>query len=150
MKMYTDYMGNLGKLEGVDLDFASGKIANTLHAHRVLQYLQDNKSPDAAIAALSSLYEQYFTQGQHPSAATTLTSACRAAGLSESEAKALVEDESEGLMEARMAVREQAGNGVDSVPYVVFEGRKRDFTLIGAKEVGEYEKVLAQVARECS
>lgn len=71
-----------------------------------------------------------------------------AAGLSEQETKTVIEDESEGLMETKMAIREQAGNGVDSVPYVVFEGRKRDFTLIGAKEVAEYEKVLAQVAKE--
>jgi hypothetical protein len=36
------------------------------------------------------------------------------------------------------------------VPYVILEGRKRDFTLIGAKSVAEYEKVLGQVAKECA
>jgi predicted DsbA family dithiol-disulfide isomerase len=49
-----------------------------------------------------------------------------------------------------MAIREQAGNGVDSVPYIVFEGKRRDFTLIGAKEVGEYVKTLEQVVKEAS
>jgi hypothetical protein len=39
---------------------------------------------------------------------------------------------------------------VDSVPYVVFEGRKRDFTEIGAKKVEEYVKVLIQVAKEAT
>lgn len=57
-------------------------------------------------------------------------------------------DESEGMMDAKMAIREQVGNGVDSVPYVVFEGKKRDFTLVGAKEVGEYLKTMEQVAKE--
>jgi len=47
-----------------------------------------------------------------------------------------------------MLIREQAGNGVDAVPYVVIEGKKRDFTLEGAKEVAEYVKVLEQVAKE--
>lgn len=74
--------------------------------------------------------------------------ACLAAGLSDQEAKSLVGDESEGLMETKMAIREQAGNGVDSVPYVVFEGRRRDFTLIGAKEVDEYLKTLERVEKE--
>lgn len=51
-------------------------------------------------------------------------------------------------METKMAIREQAGNGVDSVPYIVFEGKRRDLTLVGAKEVEEYEKALATIAKE--
>ena len=47
-----------------------------------------------------------------------------------------------------MMIREQTTDGVDSVPYVVLEGKRRDFTLVGAKEVEEYEKVLHQVAKE--
>lgn len=143
-------MGELGTVEGIEFDFKGGMIANTLHAHRVLQYLQNNESPAQALQALESLYVQYFTQQAHPSSVNTLTKACEVAGLSEQEAKALVEDESEELAETKMAIREQTGDGVDSVPYVVFEGRRRDFTLIGAKTVGEYEKVVGQVAKECS
>lgn len=74
--------------------------------------------------------------------------ACAAAGLSDAEAKTLVEDASEGLMDVKSAMREQAGNGVDSVPYVVVEGRRRDFTLVGAKGVEEYGKVFEQVVKE--
>ncbi len=47
-----------------------------------------------------------------------------------------------------MLIREQAGNGIDSVPYVVVEGKRRDFTLQGAKEVEEYVKALEQVVKE--
>ena len=36
------------------------------------------------------------------------------------------------------------------VPYVVFERKRRDFTLVGAKEVAEYLKTLEAVAREAS
>jgi predicted DsbA family dithiol-disulfide isomerase len=60
----------------------------------------------------------------------------------------LVQNESEFAAETRMTIREQVGNGVDSVPYVVFEGRRRDFTLVGAKEVDEYLKILGQIAKE--
>ena len=48
-----------------------------------------------------------------------------------------------------MLIREQAGNGIDSVPYVVFEGKRRDFTVEGAKEVEEYVKEMEKVAKEC-
>ena len=47
-----------------------------------------------------------------------------------------------------MLVREQAGNGVDSVPYIMFEGKRRDLTLVGAKEVEEYVKALETISRE--
>jgi predicted DsbA family dithiol-disulfide isomerase len=151
MKMYIDYMTALGRDEGVEFEFGKeGVIANTLDAHRILQYLQNEYSSEHASKALSSLYEQYFCHAAHPSSHATLTKACIAAGLSEQDANELVGDENKGLRETKEAVREQVGNAVDSVPYVVFEGRKRDFTEIGAKKVEEYVKVLIQVAKEAT
>jgi predicted DsbA family dithiol-disulfide isomerase len=55
---------------------------------------------------------------------------------------------SEGLQDVKSKIREQAGNGIDSVPIVVVEGRRRDLTLQGAKEVGEYVKALEQIVKE--
>ncbi|KZM18490.1 uncharacterized protein EKO05_0007684 [Ascochyta rabiei] len=148
--LYCDYMGALGKDEGVVFDFGEGPFANTFHAHRILQYVQERLGPEAAVKGLESLYQQYFCERAHPSGHDTLITACRAAGLSEHEGRRVVEDESEAAMETKMAIQEQAGNGVDSVPYIVFEGRRRDFTLIGAKDVNEYVKMLEQVAKEAS
>lgn len=70
------------------------------------------------------------------------------AGISEAEAKAFIEDKNEYLMDTKMALTEQARNGVDSVPYIVLEGKRRDLTLVGAKEVNEYEKALQQIYKE--
>ena len=50
-------------------------------------------------------------------------------GIPEEEAKAFIEDKDEGLMDVKMSFREQKGNGIDAVPYVVFEGKRRDITL---------------------
>ncbi|KAL8695009.1 MAG: hypothetical protein Q9218_000481 [Villophora microphyllina] len=36
------------------------------------------------------------------------------------------------------------------VPYVTIEGKRRDFTLVGAKETGEYLKALESVAKEAA
>jgi predicted DsbA family dithiol-disulfide isomerase len=150
MQMYSTYMMNLGKEDGIEFDFGGGLIANTLQAHRILQYLQNRRSPAHALKAVESLYRQYFTERAHPSSPATLIKACIAGGLTSSEAQSLVGDEQEELVETKMAIREQVSNAVDSVPYVVFEGKKRDFTLIGAKSVGEYEKVFGQIVREAS
>lgn len=147
---YSAYMGALGKDEGIDFDFSSGPFANTFHAHRILQYVQEHKGPEQAIKVLECLYDEYFTRRAHPSSHESLMKACTAAGLDEKEAKNVVEDESEEAMETKMAIREQVGNGVDSVPYIVFEGKRRDFTLIGAKEVREYIKTLEQIVKEAS
>ena len=147
--MYMNVMGDLGKAEGIEFDFGGGMVANTLHAHRVLLWLQRNKEQGVQLEAVRYLYHAYFEERGHPSSKETLEAACVEAGLSEEEAREVVAEEEEGLREVKAAVMEQAGNGVDSVPYVVFEGRKRDFTLVGAKSVEEYKKVLGQVEKEC-
>ena len=70
--------------------------------------------------------------------------------MDEEEAKAFVADKQLGLREVEMAVREQAGNQIDAVPFVVIEGKRRDLSLEGAKEVGEYVAALEKVAKESS
>lgn len=70
------------------------------------------------------------------------------AGIPEAEAKKVIEDEYEGLQETKMKIREQAGNGVDSVPYVLIEGKRRDMTIQGANEVQDYVKALQQIVKE--
>lgn len=94
------------------------------------------------------MYKQYFEQEKNPSANETLLKAAVDAGISESDAKTFIEDKSQYLQDTKMAVREQTGNGVDSVPYIIIEGKRRDLTLVGAKEVEEYEKALAQIVKE--
>ena len=150
MDAYISAMDELGRAEGITFDFRNGVIANTLPAHRVLRYLQTKHGSALACEALLSLYQSYFELARHPASAETLLAACVAAGLSEEEASRLVGDEEQGLAETKMAVREQEGNGVDSVPWVVVEGRKRDFALVGAKTAEEYGKVFRQVERECT
>lgn len=95
-----------------------------------------------------ALYSQYFEHERHPAAPETLLQAAKDAGVPEDEARDFVEDPNEALMDTKMAIREQAGNGVDSVPYIVFEGKRRDLTLIGTKEVNEYVKTLEMIAKE--
>lgn len=95
-----------------------------------------------------ALYSRYFEHQQHPSTDQTLLHAATEAGILESNAKRVFEGRSEGLQDVKMLLREQTGNGVDNVPYIVVEGKRRDLTLIGTKEVEEYEKVLAIVVRE--
>ncbi|EOD48691.1 putative dsba oxidoreductase protein [Neofusicoccum parvum UCRNP2] len=147
MKMYTTLMAAYGADAGIDFKFG-GTVANTLDAHRVIQHFQENSGPEVADKIVESLYSQYFENEKHPSAAETLLRATTEAGIPESEARPIIDDESEGRMDVQMLIREQTGNGIDAVPHVVIEGRRRDVTLEGAREISEYVKALERVIKE--
>ncbi|KAF4304422.1 hypothetical protein GTA08_BOTSDO07881 [Botryosphaeria dothidea] len=147
MKMYTAIMTAYGADAGINFKFG-GTVANTLNAHRVIQHFQEKSGPEVTDKIVESLYSQYFENEKHPSAADTLLRATADAGIPESEAKTIIDDESEGLMDVKMLIQEQKGNGVDAVPYLVIEGRKRDVTIQGAKEVDDYVKALQRVIKE--
>ena len=147
MKKYTTLMSAYGISVGVNFNF-EGTVANTLNAHRLIQHYQEEMGLETADKLVNSLYSQYFTQGKHPSAPETLLTAAEDAGIDRSRAEAFIGDDYEGLPETKMLIREQASNGIDAVPYVVLEGKRRDFTLEGAKEVEEYLKEFEKVVKE--
>ncbi|CZT01359.1 uncharacterized protein RAG0_09032 [Rhynchosporium agropyri] len=147
MKMYVKLMTAYGSTAGITYKFG-GTVANTLPSHRIIQHFQETKGPIVADKLINSLYRQYFEEEKHPSSKETLMAACKEAGIDEKDAEALIGDENEGLQDTKMKIREQAGNGVDSVPFVVVEGKRRDMTLTGAQEVKDYVKALEQVVKE--
>lgn len=146
MKMYETLMSAYGAGVGIKFKF-HGTVANTLDSHRVIQHFQEMMGPEIADKLINSLYSQYFENEKHPSSDETLLKATADAGIPEDEAKAFIKDRDEGMMDTKMAIREQKGN-TDAVPYVTIEGKRRDFTLEGAKEIEEYYKNLVQVAKE--
>jgi len=147
MKTYITLMSAYGATAGIDFKFR-GTVANTLNAHRVVQYFQATKGPEVADKLVNSLYRLYFEEEQHPSTPETLLKACEEAGIEAAEAKAFIENEDAYLKETKIAIQEQAHNDVESVPYIVFEGKRRDITLEGANEVSDYVKTLNQIVKE--
>ncbi|PTB39026.1 hypothetical protein M441DRAFT_29321 [Trichoderma asperellum CBS 433.97] len=131
---------------GIELRF-DGVMGNTLHAHRVIQYFQQSKGPETVNKLIDALYVRYFEQGLHPSEDDVLVESCVEAGIPEDEAMEVVLDKELGLGEVQTRLNE-IKRDVDAVPVITFEGKKRDITLIGSKEVEEYLKVLDRIARE--
>jgi predicted DsbA family dithiol-disulfide isomerase len=149
MQKYTKVMTAYGAAEGIDFKFG-GTVANTLHAHRLIQHFQEEKGPETADKIVSSLYKQYFEEEQHPASDDTLLRAATDAGVDEGEAKEFIENKKEGLRETQVLLRDAVGNQVDSVPRIVFEGKRRDIELEGAKEVDEYVAALKKIIKESS
>lgn len=147
MDMYVEYMSTLGEASGIKFSFG-GDIADTLQAHRVIQYFQENTGAETANRLIDALYKMYFEEEKNPSSRETLVAACVEAGIDGEKARAVVEDESEGSVEVKAALRESVANAIDSVPHIIFEGKKRDLTLVGAKEVHEYVMAMVTIAKE--
>lgn len=149
MRMYTALMGAYGKAEGIEYKFG-GTVANTLQAHRVVWWFQKEENGGAKVAEriVAALYRQYFEEERHPSSTETLMKAVLEAGVEEKEARRVVEDEELGLRDVEAVIREQKGNGIDAVPYIVIEGKRRDVTIEGCREVEEYVKNLERVIKE--
>ena len=128
--MYTALMHAYGLAEQPPIEYKfGGTIANTLHAHRVIQHFQEARGAETAERLVASLYRQYFEEERHPSSRETLLRACEEAGVEKGEAEKFVDDESEGLVEVRAAAREQRADGVDAVPWIRVEGRKRELWI---------------------
>ncbi|KAH0532813.1 hypothetical protein TsFJ059_001452 [Trichoderma semiorbis] len=145
-QVFQAHMTNIAEPLGIALRF-DGYMGNTLHAHRVVQYFQSSKGPETANKLIDALYERYFEKGEHPSRDEVLIGACVEAGISEEEAKKVVGDKEIGLAEVKAKLRE-VSRDVDAVPVVTVEGKRRDITLTGAKEVEEYVKTLEKIANE--
>lgn len=147
-KVFQEHMSRVAEPLGIHLIF-DGLMGNTLHAHRVMQYFQTSKGPETTSKLLDALYRQYFEKGAHPSEDEVLIGACVEAGIDEDEAKKVVGDKELGLAQVTAKLRE-IRRDVDAVPVVTVEGRRRDITLTGAKEVDEYVKALEKIASESS
>ena len=145
-KRYQEHMRSLAEPLGLKLSF-DGQMGNTLQAHRVIQAIQEDKGPSVTAKLVDGLYRRYFAEGRHPSTDETLLEACVEAGVPDDEADALVKDHEKYQREVKQRIRNVTMD-TDGVPVVVVEGRRRDITLTGAKEVADYVKALETVAKE--
>lgn len=145
---YQAHMSSLLAPFDVKLSF-EGDIGNTLPAHRVIQYFQKEKGEDVAGKIVEGVYKRYFCEAKHPAGDETLIEACVEAGIPEDEAKDVVLDSEKGKRDVENEIR-SVGMDVDAVPVVVIEGKRRDITLTGAKEVDAYVKALETVIKESS
>lgn len=142
----VEAMKSMGRQIGIDFSYG-GDVANTIDTHRVIRKVQDEKLGDVE-ALMDSLYKQYFEQEQNPASVSTLLTACKAAGVRDIDGieRFIGTDDLED--EVKEEILEQNINGVEGVPHINFEGRRRDFTLVGAKEPIEYYNTMKQVLKE--
>ncbi|KAH7262095.1 thioredoxin-like protein [Fusarium tricinctum] len=145
-KLFEGHMLSLAQPLNAPIAF-EGPTGNSFPAHRVIQQVQEAHGGEAANKLVDAVFTLYFAEGKHPGADDMLVEACLEAGLDEKQAKSLVEDRKEGERETKEMIR-SVGMDIDAVPTVIIEGRRRDLTLTGLKEVSEYVKAMEQITKE--
>lgn len=101
-----------------------------------------------AHVVLQSLYRQYFERERSLVDEETISSALAEADISEAHVRTFLDDETLHRSSTLANMREQEANGIDAVPFIVIEGKKRDLHLEEAKEVQQYTKALETIIEE--
>lgn len=141
-----EVMTSMGREIGINFSYG-GEVANTLDTHRTIMKVQREKLGDVE-KLMDSLYLQYFEQEQHPSSKSTILQACKAAGVQNLDSMGDFIDSDDLEDDVKESIMEENMTGNDGVPAIMFEGRRRDFTLVGAKSPSEYLNTIKQVLKE--
>ncbi|QGI64442.1 hypothetical protein CEK26_008396 [Fusarium fujikuroi] len=147
-KIFEEHMLSLAQPLKLPIAF-TGPTGNSFPGHRVIQQVQESQGAEVANKLVDAVFRLYFAEGRHPGSDDMLIEACVDAGIDEGMAKSLVEDKSRGERDTKEKIR-STGMDIDAVPTVVIEGRRRDLTLTGLKEVSEYIKAMETIRKESS
>ena len=122
---------------GVSLDFAKvRRYPSTLRAHALVARAVD-KGTQRALAR--AMFEAYFGEGKDLGALDVLADLGERHGFSRDEATAIASDDDQ-LAEVRAAAADAAAQGIDGVPFFVFDER---VAFSGAQPVEVFERALA-------
>ena len=132
---------NRGRAIGVEFDFERARIANSFHAHRLLQWAKSQGKGDAM---KDRLFRAYFTEGLLISDRTVLSRLAGEAGLDAKEAAAVLAGEA-FFREVRTDEREARAFGIQGVPFFAFDRR---FAVNGAQSSAVFLQALEKAWAE--
>ena len=124
-------ISQMGKNAGIEFNFDKAVIANTIHAHRLLQFA---KTKELSNEAEETLFKAYFTDGVDIGNLQELKKIGIEIGLDESELDDVLNGD-KFLYEVNQDIREAANIGVQGVPFFVFN---RKYGVSGAQPVDAF------------
>jgi protein disulfide-isomerase len=131
----------IGKDADIEFNFDKAVIANTIHAHRLLQLA---KTKGLSNEAEEVLFKAYFTDGKDIGSRETLKSLGLNIGLSEIDLDRVLNSD-EFSYEVNQDIREAANIGVQGVPFFVFNRR---YGVSGAQPVGVFLETIHKAFSE--
>lgn len=133
-----------GKAEGIDLEAGFAYNTNTLAAHRLVAWVQDQyKNNEKTETLIDEIFKAEFASNQNISDYQVLLNAVKAAGLDETKAEKVLTSNA-----YRSEVIEQEASfrdlGIDKVPVVIIDNQ----VLSGLQPREEYARALNKKAGE--
>jgi predicted DsbA family dithiol-disulfide isomerase len=130
------YVRDMAAGEGLDYNFDTVVVANSVHAHRLLQLGKRYRLGDAVKEALM---KGYFIEGKNIDDLTTLQQIGVDAGLPADSVSDLLADEQQFRRQVFEDASEAAALGARGVPFFVFD---RKYAISGAQPVEAFLQVL--------
>ena len=136
------YVTEMAAGEGLAYHFDKVCVANSINAHRLLQYAKRLQKGDAMKEALLSAY---FIEGKNIDDVDTLVQLAAPLGIDAAETAQLLQDESTFRTQVFADVREANQLGLRGVPFFVFN---RTYGISGAQAVEHFTAVLEKAYTE--
>lgn len=154
---YMSFMGNAhrvyqyfsrlreeGQRTGIAFEF-EGSTSATFDAHRLAEWALAVHGEDKQDALVAAQFSQYMERGQPPNAIDAQVAAAVAAGMSASEARAVLEDKRAFAEQTTKRLAEARAAGVNSVPCFRVAGKE---VATGAQSPEYWEDVLRRLLLE--
>jgi predicted DsbA family dithiol-disulfide isomerase len=130
--------------EGLELRFDDALAVNTLAAHRLLHFAEQEAGSEVQQALAEKLFESHFTNGQNIADLDLLADLAAGEGLEFERVREYLASD-ERLDEVRDAISRARQLGIRAVPTFVFNGRE---ALQGAQPTSTFLNVLEKLAEE--
>jgi predicted DsbA family dithiol-disulfide isomerase len=103
-------------------DTSTGLTANTLDAHRLIEWAQEKGTRKQRDALVENLFHFYFAEAKNVGDLSVLADAAEKSGLDRTEAEAVLKsDEYERNIDQKMWINQT--KGIPGVPTFVFQGK---------------------------
>lgn len=132
------------KQEGLDLRFDEAQAVNTLTAHRLLWWAEQDAGPDVQRALADKLFEAHFTHGENVAAPELLADLAADVGLDRERAHDYLASDA-GTAEVQDAIAQAQRLGIRAVPTFVFNGAS---AVQGAQPTSTFLQVLEEIQQE--
>ncbi|MEM6972572.1 MAG: DsbA family oxidoreductase [Pseudomonadota bacterium] len=126
--------------DGLDVDLgAIGRAPQTLNAHRLIRWAEQDDHQDEAVDAL---FDRYFRRGEDISDPAVLTAVAGEIGMDAAMVARLLDSDadSEALIEEETAAREM---GVSGVPCYIIAGK---YVVQGAQDADTWMRIIEEIS----
>lgn len=130
--------------EDLNLRFDEAQAVNTLTAHRLLRFAEQEAGPDVQRALADKLFEAHFTNGDNIADAELLVDLAAKVGLERKQVQAYLASD-EGQAEVQEEINQAQRLGIRAVPTFVFDGQK---AVEGAQPPSAFLQMLEEVQQE--